>query len=359
MKRIFSIAAVVMLLVVLVMGSCEKENTTSIENNENEINLIESKVLNQNFDDIKVSNGRLVFNNLESFRSTYRELDSMNNLYSLECQKIFHNLTVEEIIELSETKEIDYNLVYSNFENSLNFRSLRAEIQDKVDKFNEIYDQKELSNPDNHYICDKTLRTLLNTNGEVIIGNSIFIFMTEEITVEIFNLDFSILEKLNINSLENLEKDGLITVYGDYKEDETCVECKATKCRENISTGWDVYTWWEDNIKRKIEGKIYVVNNAVLFTHYIKSTVKTHYWNGRKWKNWNTDLYADVKGWVYTKNKCDDDGWYRAKSDDARDDNRLTVKARMYGKFFSVKPGEISARFEAGEDGILTTTLSW
>ncbi|MBN2893572.1 MAG: hypothetical protein JXL97_16995 [Bacteroidales bacterium] len=356
-----------LLVAVLTLGfifsGCEKQEITKIESKKTEINTIGTELFYPKHEEILVRNGILVFKDLESFRKTYRELDSINNLYLSKISNIFQNLSDKESIELSESIEIDYNLVYSSFENSLYFRSLRAEIQDKIDEYNKIFDQEEIYNPDNYYISDVTLRALLNKNGEVIIENSIFVFMTEEITVEIFNLDFTILEKLNINSLTNLEKEGIIKVYGDYENEETyCVECKTTKCRENISTAWDMETWIEDGIKRKIEGKIDIVNNAVLFTHHLKASVKTSYWNGKRWKNWSTYLYAGISGWVYTKNKCDDAPLgYRAKSGNTgdHDNNSFSVTAPMYSNFFSVKPNEITANFEAGEEGTLSTTLIW
>ena len=335
-----------------VFGCQKQELLTNDQQKRNNISVFGENV-NMDYSDIKVINGMLSFENLDSFRSFYNQLEKSNYQYQAIIIEQLKEMNEKEINEFYDTYSVDDFLVLRTVEKKFNFASLRKHIEILEFDYNKVFDQSKLINPDDHYIDNHTLRTLLNENCEIIIGNSIFVFFSEEVIVEIFNKDYITLKLINTNNLDVFLKKGKIKIYGDYDDNE---DCKGG-CRENISTSWDVHTWWERSTKRKIEGKIVVRNNAITFTHYIMAYTKTHYWTGSRWKNWRTDIYTSIGGYVYKKNKCDKDPiGYRGASDDCENKYSHSIKASMYSAFFSVKSNEISSSQET-DGGSLGITL--
>lgn len=140
LKKI-SFFSVLIILIGATFSSCEKNDLTNINNQSK--NLVEQSTINK----LKVTDGILEFPDLETFENVYTLLDSTN--------------------------------AFETFENNYSYTSLRSIISNEIEEFNKIYDPKNIVNPDDHFIADNTLRALLNENCEVIIGKSIYKYLTK------------------------------------------------------------------------------------------------------------------------------------------------------------------------------------
>jgi len=350
MKKNYLIIFFVFLSLNFIFVACEKsyETNNSINYKDNinkNTNIISDKY------EIKKTDEMLEFKNINEFREVYNNIVILNQKYQENIYNLTKNLAENDLNNYYSENKIDDFLIFRNFEKFYNFKSLRLNIETLDNEYNMVFDQSKIENPDNHYIYDLALRTLLNPKCEVKIGSSIFVFYNEKLTIEVFNSNKKVLEMLNDENLEDLEKSNKIKIYGNY-----CPDCKED-CRENISTDWDVMTWWDGNIKRKIEGKIVVFNNAIIFTHFIEAKTNLEYWDGNSWRNWRSNIYTQIEGNIYEKNNCDKFLGYRAKSEIKENSYYNTVTTKMNGIFFSVKSNEVKSEHTVGDYSLLINLI--
>jgi len=170
--------------------ACQKEK----ENVNNNIDCYQKT--NFNFDSILVSDGMLVFPSmayvnyvLESLN--YQITEWNNYIYGLYGE--FDDSTYNAILD---SLEINDNQPLIDFEDNFDYTSLRKVIEEEELVWEINNDGEDISDePDNHFIIDYAIRTLLNTNLQIKIGDTIY-----EITPDGYNIiNFG----ENINSIYN------------------------------------------------------------------------------------------------------------------------------------------------------------
>ncbi|MEZ4771757.1 MAG: hypothetical protein R3D00_01160 [Bacteroidia bacterium] len=134
------------------------------------------------FPEIVNENGILHFSNLDHYNSTLEQLALMENQW------------VDEY-SLNESDHIIPDEALEAFEDMLEFYSLRKFIEQDEDVFlrsgsENWADRLEVT----HFIKDDYVRTVLNPSAEIIIGNSVFKYVTNEVIVEITDGNMNTLE---------------------------------------------------------------------------------------------------------------------------------------------------------------------
>ena len=179
------------------------------------------------------------------------------------------------------------------------------------------------------------LRTLLNTNAEVKIGNSIFKMTESGVMYEITNGDLELLNKLQkskINPENYLKSDVVIVHY--YNNNSEKGSYKANVHR-NLTKDYD-------DGKKRYKSKITVTNGP--FVHYGKATTRSYKKKRKRWKHYKTNVFVKVEISVYQKN---DDGdfeyigkidWQDSKSNDWQ----VNAKVSCGEKFWTKKNTSVS-----------------
>lgn len=158
----------------------------------------------------------LHFQDMDHVRNT---LDNLYNSYlAHEDEFLLSNpgKTGEELMEIEETTNFNDHLIYEEFESSLNFNSLRRKIQSDF----LVYQNSGLDNgldPEDHFIIELAVQTILNEFEEVKIGSSIYKFY-ENGYVRIVDGSYSTLlairaDKKNITNHNNIEIEGEVDFF--------------------------------------------------------------------------------------------------------------------------------------------------
>ncbi len=166
----------------LVFLACKKESgknfTETIHSN--------TKSSNSQIENVQ---GLLKFNDIDHVSKTIAKLEDSFNKQEEKFLKKYKGSTGEEFIQIEENIGYQDHLPFIEFENNLNFSSLRKSIEEKLKNYLLVNDDG-LDNPDSHFIIEKEVRAILNENSEMIIGSDIYKFYPEGYII-IANQDFS------------------------------------------------------------------------------------------------------------------------------------------------------------------------
>jgi hypothetical protein len=197
----FGFFLTMMLLTVLFLNSCEKgENVDNISTEiGNELQIIydeyKTSILESAkgqecelfFSQVRNLNGVLVFSDKQHFEDVLEclelSVDKYNDIFEAEYQ----DLTDEEIDIKEEEIGFNEDQPLIDFEKRFDFISLRKELDDEINIWLDNEELDEANDPDDHFIIDEDLRTLLSPNSLVIIGNETidFYYAREELRLGI------------------------------------------------------------------------------------------------------------------------------------------------------------------------------
>lgn len=147
----------------------------------------------------------LIFPDFQTFRNKSESLDDENELQNdLFDQSVDPSLTDEEVEQFAIEQGFDEDGVFINFEEQFSFCSLRKQIYDAETDWLAIQGDGDWNineDPDNHFIEEEYIRTLVNEGAEVGIGNNesyvIYKFTSMHSWIEIHNQDFNALSQIN------------------------------------------------------------------------------------------------------------------------------------------------------------------
>ena len=119
----------------------------------------------------------LAFQDMRHFWECSECLAEENDAYNDAYEAQYPNATAEELDELDVLNGFDHHGSYIEFENEKGFSSLRAKIEREVDAWLESSNADRMNWDDNPEVStpviDAAIRTLFNTNGEVLIGGRV------------------------------------------------------------------------------------------------------------------------------------------------------------------------------------------
>lgn len=259
--------------------SCEKENSYIIKNSEfsydvqSRIPYSSIKTKPKGFIGKFGSEKILVFKDMGTFIFTLKELE--RQILELDSAFVaYFNYLDDESLNIKED-EIGFRMETPliDFSDYLDYRSLFV----KIDEEEKLWLQSEeldfMNDPDNHFIFEEELRTLLNVDCEVQIGKIIYKF-TEEGWYEVYNEDLKSLSEID-NNPEMYKYLKNVSFFGEI--DDKSTDCKTNKAKSdseasgNYKIKWRVAHItrpWERYVKAKTTN--YKKNTVLGITYWAK-----------------------------------------------------------------------------------------
>jgi len=289
----------------------------------------------------------LVFKDMETFLFTLNELERQTIELDNAFVKFYKNLDEEAINEKEEEIGFNEERPLYDFANKLGFKSLYEKIAIEEELWLNQEEPDWDNDPDNHFVDLEEVRTVLNTDGEVQIGNFIY-KLTEDGYFEIAN---GSLQSLKLLDVSNLAKTSLPANTVFVGEGNSQLKLSSSDCRSGKSD-WGFTEFGNRRIKWRVSHRSY------LWGRYAITKTKNYKKKRRRWKKYRTNVLADVYGYVSVDDDCS------AQSDDINPDGfskikkakRVTFKIKVEGK---TKSGWIKG-YHSGADGIVkNSTLTF
>ena len=359
MKRI-KIYAIGLAILITSLGACNKENLiTPISSSEFQYDVKSAIDYSSIQVKLKGFNGRsgsskiLVFKDMDTFLFTLNELE--RQAIELDNAFVEHYKDLEEEAINEKEEEIGFNekLPLYDFVNKLGFKSLYEKIDIEEEEWLNQEEPDWDNDPDNHFVDIEELRTLLNVDGEVQIGNVIY-KLTESGYFEI--LDNS-LQSLKLLDVSNLGKNSLPTntVFvgdGNSQSKLSSSDCRSWRRKSDKTTAGSKRIKW-------------VVSHwSYPWGTYATAKTKNYKKKGRRWKKYRTDVLADVYGFVSGVNPTTGDADCSVQSDDINPDGNSKIKKARSVTFkirvsTSTKSGWIKGYHYGAEGVIKNSTLTF
>lgn len=291
-------------LAVVLIGfiACQKEKLLNPENSSEFQYNVKSKI---NYSGIKTeskgykgTNGSdqiLVFQDMETFNATLAELERQTKELDNAFVEYYSDLEEEALNDKEDEIGFSEEQPLFVFENTVGFNSLHQQIAFEEEQW---LNQEELdfeNDPNNHFIMEEEVRTLLNADGEVQIGNSIY-KLTEEGYFEIIDGDLKTLSVLDGGDLKSLNLPKNVIFVGD---DSNCNECKASGCNSQKRNS-DYKSSGSYRIKWVVSHWTYP------WTRRVAAKVDNFKKKKNHWKKYRTNCWARVYGDISDANGlCD------------------------------------------------------
>jgi len=182
------------LTTILTLSSCEKNKL--LDDTEEEINMKEYTLSPDLLKRITDYNGILRFEDEVTSRKVFVELSSMNENYYNYVRSKYENQ--EDFNAKVYNGEINLNLIPENFEKIFSYTSMRKIISEKMKIWLSNTDL-DFSNKPDFIISDDLIMAMLNSDGEYIIGTTIYKIAENGVIYGVEDLDFNSL--LNLRDL--------------------------------------------------------------------------------------------------------------------------------------------------------------
>ena len=182
--------------------------------------------------DIPQENGILVFKNNEQF-------DNITNLLETETEKWIDeyisglgDITEDELNQKMEDDNFNPFIVYEAFEKYHSFKTLRALLKEKEDKWLEESIELDAESDPSLYPLSERCCNIANVEGEYMIGTNIYRVESDGLVYEIKNADFVALESIKSGKYDIWGKSknpNVIVHRGEVrsKSESTKADCKA------------------------------------------------------------------------------------------------------------------------------------
>ncbi len=336
-KTILRATAMTIFAIVLIL-SCSKQQMTT------EDFALNYELPNDIAKHVIQQNGLLKFENKESFDLVFQILESENKRHNDLLQEYCVEMTSQSL-EYKEISKANEFAVYEAFEESLGFKSLRARIaMDEAVWLNNR--ELDLANdPDNHCIVGSEMRTLFNENGEIMIGNSIYVVGENWLVYEITNGSFQILESLRETGL-NEQKSQHLTIHNQESN------LKADDCKLNQ----DKVYYNNYAIDYRVKCRV-TITNAV-FWHYAKAETTHYIYDGQGgWDKEPADLEVHVSGLIRNSD-CGITTTPFNNSDAKSNVKSISVK-QSFGTTVKAQNGEVFSVHYVNDTSVFNVVLDW
>lgn len=268
-----------LVLVGIGFSGCKKEEMVNMSNSPDQYS---GKSMGDLTSSITVENGMLKFRDMEHIKRT---IDGLYNSYlnhEDDFLSFYPDKSGEELMKIEDSISFNEYKPYEEFEVALSFSSLRSKIQqDYIEYMNSGRDDN--SDPENHFIIEKSIQTVLNTHEEVIIGESIYKFYEggyirivdgNYSTLLLIRKDFSLVYKL-----DNVEVEGGVEFF-----DNKSASCRGHKGR----------TGKKDSGSRRIKWRIAI--QTYPWNRYVIAESTNYLKQGNRWKKFRCHTKCRVWG---------------------------------------------------------------
>jgi hypothetical protein len=282
-KRILKYSAVALFLGGIFLVSCNKEQT-------GEENTFQKSSIN--YGSIHVESGILCFENVQEIKNTLEFLES--EYLARENNFIQSNEDLSEDELMAREAEIGYNEyeVFEEFENTLGFSSLRKKLHDEEVAWLQDADELYIENdPDNHFVLENEVRTILNEYCELKINDQFYKFFHGGHII-ITDGDITKLELLRENIENALDMDNVI------------IEGDLSQARVDACNSMQFLSGFKVVGSRRIKWAI--SHQTWPWDRYVLSKTINYKKTGNNWNRFRTHTQCRVWGdisdwrWVYT-----------------------------------------------------------
>jgi len=252
-------------------------------------------VKSRGFTGARSSTQLLVFEDMEHFKATLAELERQVEELDSAFLEYYPDLDGDSLITIEEEIGFNEEDPLYNFGEKLHFHTLHADIATAEEEWLDNEELDEENDPDDYFVFDESVRTLLNADNEVQIGNSIY-KLVEEGYFEIVDGDVNSLRVLDPASTSSMRINAStlpenIVFHGESNEGNAKVnlfdDCKGMKR--------DVY--WGYGNRRKIKCVVSHWNNP-WGSRRVAAKTKNYRKKKRRWKKYRTTCYAKVYGHI-------------------------------------------------------------
>lgn len=292
MKNIVKIS---LLSIFMIFSSCDKENVS--ENIVNESSREGIRFVTNSSENHRTSqvNGLLAFDDIETFLNTIEDLEKEAEDYDNDFLSKWDHLNDDAL----EAKEIELshnpNQPMADFESDFSgFVSLRKAIENQLEDLIKFQTLNDSNDPDNHYVMEDAVRTVLNADAQVMIGHSLY-QMTRFGYVEITDGDFNTLALIaNADATQYTNLPNLVIHGGYYGSNSgNNTQNNAPSCR----TDYDETNYKTTSSNRRVKGIQKLKGHSALWGTKIKSKTvhqKKRWWGG--WTSQRTWIKAKIEG---------------------------------------------------------------
>ncbi|MFN8712956.1 MAG: hypothetical protein ACK5Z2_08890 [Bacteroidota bacterium] len=264
-------------LIILPLSSCKKEEVA----NYHQLQYSNARLCT--VEAITTCSGTVLsFPNQAAFDAAYNCLEQEYEAHNTNFEQQHSNLNDDDYNLLIDQIGFDEEQTLRDFENSVNFNSLRATLnaQELIWLNDTILDPA--TDPWNHVIDDPIYATLLSANGDVKIGNSIFHYEPDGTIIELTNGDCDELTLIHNNP--NYRSGNTIALtLGPFNE-----PCKRVKSesddREWLTTSSKMYKW-----RIGFFGRFFSADATVKIRNFKRNS-------NNRWRRMATSSYVEVSG---------------------------------------------------------------
>lgn len=298
----------------------------------------------------------LVFPDMETFKATLAELERQTKELDDAFVEFYSDLDEEALNAKEEEIAFNEEKPLYDFENFLNFNSLHQQIAIEEEQW---LSQEELdmgNDPDDHFVFEEELRSLLNADGEVQIGNSIY-KLTEDGYFEITDGDLNSLAIIdnnnkNYNSLpKNIIFVGNENSFLKSDDDDNNDDCRSWKSKSSFKKKGDKRIKWK------------VKHSTWPWDRYASAKTTNYKKKKRGWKKYRAYTKTKVYGFISDKNAdgsadCTKKLNFNPDNNYAVHNSKKSVKHKII-VLTKTKSGWIKG-YHYGAGGIsYTSTLTW
>lgn len=313
--------------------SCKKE----IDQFPRSANLKTSQIP---YSDIKLEDSLLSFANMATFVSSLTVLERETHKWDSAFVAQNSLLSGDALSDYEDSTNFDCEKPLTDFESNYSFNSLRQKIND----YEEIWLNNETlidsTDPDDYFINDNVLRTVLNEYNEVIIDGSIYKPMEDGTTIEITDCSMLTLSKIRQNLINIDTASNIIVHFSDVNRSNTC---------RMISKSGYVY----NGSNYRLKWVCSVISYP--WAGYAKAKTKSYKKKRRRWKKYRTYMEASISGKV-TSGNCTQQTIPTVFVNGNK--KQITAKVTSWGNTLKTEKG-ITNSYHKAVDRTHNYTLTW
>lgn len=308
---------------------------------------------------IQNQNGILTFSSATDVEQAIAYLEYKYDQYSDAFASQYPNLTADQFADIEETTGFNDDQPYINFENQYGIYSLRATLtaQENYWLENTAGDETAGVDPDDLYMNDYELRTLVNSDGYLKVGTLYYIFQSDG---SYYTYDggggggCTIDCPIQLASIKKLKKDDPLPKGVKYYQSEPTISIylAAPGCRSNVKSkdfrkNADE-TW-------RFKWKVKVSDGPFAGPGRVKAITKSYKKKNGRWKVRGASIGAQVYGNVVSQD-CSGGTYVESEYETGR---KRKVKAKRSVSNLAVKKGELFGFHYHEKVGSFNSTLTW
>jgi hypothetical protein len=309
---------------------------------------------------IQNQNGILAFNSTSDVEQTIAYLEYKYDQYSDAFASQYPNLTADQFADTEEAVGFNDDQPYIDFENQYGIYSLRASLTAQEDYWLETTAGDETAgvDPDDLYMNDYELRTLVNSDGYLKVGTLYYIFQSDG---SYYTYDgggggggCTIDCPIQLAKIKNLKQGDPLPKGVKYYQSEPTVSIylAAPGCRSNVKKkGFQPNgdgTW-------RFKWKVKASDGPFAGPGRVKAITKSYKKKNGRWKKRGATIGAQVYGNVVSQD-CTGGGAVESNYVQKR---KRKIKAKVSLQNLAVKNGELHGFHYHEKVGGYYSTLTW